>query len=155
MTAPWHRSATGEEWTSNPLPSAAALVGLVRVLVVGGSVLDQEIVATLRCAGYDVTAVADGEAGYEAVLEGGYVLVLVDLDIPVMGGFEAARRIRQLDGRVGRIPIVAVTARSLDREVARCRAAGIDELLIRPVSARLMLRVVVHWTWRTGETTAD
>ena len=117
--------------------------------------MDQEIVATLRCAGYDVTAVADGEAGYEAVLEGGYVLVLVDLDIPVMGGFEAARRIRQLDGRVGRIPIVAVTARSLDREVVRCRAAGIDELLIRPVSARLMLRVVVHWTWRTGKTTAD
>ena len=117
--------------------------------------MDQEIVATLRCAGYDVTAVADGEAGYEAVLEGGYVLVLVDLDIPVMGGFEAARRIRQLDGRAGRIPIVAVTARSLDREVVRCRAAGIDELLIRPVSARLMLRVVVHWTWRTGKTTAD
>lgn len=155
MTGPWHRSAKGEEWTSNPLPSAAALVGLVRILVVDGDVLNQEIAATLRCAGYDVTAAADSEAGYEAVLEGGYDLVLIDLDIPLMGGFEAARRIRQLDGRVGQIPIVAVTAHSLHGEVARCRAAGMNDLLIRPVCARLMLRVVVHWTWRIGETAAD
>jgi CheY-like chemotaxis protein len=137
------------------LPSAAALVGLVRVLMIDGNALNQEIVATLRCAGYDVTAVADGEAGYEAVLEGGYDLVLIDLGIATMGGFEAARRIRQLDGRVGRIPIVAVTARSLDGEAARCQAAGMNDLLIRPVSTRLMLRVVVHWTWRIGETAAD
>lgn len=156
MNAPWHRSANGEEWTSNPLPSAAALVGLVRVLVVYGNGLNQEIGATLRCAGYDVTVAADGEAALKAVRNGDFNLVLMDLEMPVMGGIDTARRIRKLGGRVGRIPIVAVTAQSAGvEEVARCQAAGMDELLIRPVSARLMLRVVVHWTWCVGETVAD
>jgi len=145
----------GEEWTAKELPVLALPVGLVRILVVDDNLLNQEIMATvLGCAGYDVAAAANGAAGYEAVRDGGYDLVLMDLEMPVMGGFEAARRIRQLDGRVGRIPIVALTARTLDGEVERCQAAGMDDLLIRPVSSQRILRVVVHWTWRV-ESMAD
>jgi CheY-like chemotaxis protein len=148
LTAPWHHSGIGEEWISKASPGLSGPVGLVRILVVDDNLANQEIMATvLRCAGYDVTVAADGEAGCEAVQDGGYDLVLMDLEMPVMGGLEAARRIRQLDGQIGRIPIVAMTARSLDGEVERCQSAGMDDLLIRPVSARQILRVVVHWTW--------
>ena len=97
--------------------------------------MNQEIMATiLRYAGYEVTVVSDGQAALEAVQLGDFNLVLMDLQMPVMGGIEAARRIRALDGRAGRTPIVAVTAHSVGRqEVEHCRCAGMDGFLTKPV----------------------
>jgi len=109
--------------------------------------MNQEIMATiLRHAGYEVTLAGDGRAGFEAVRDGRFDLVLMDLEMPVMGGIEAAQRIRQLDGPIGRIPIVAVTAHSMGGEAERCRCAGMNDFMTKPTGMRRVLQVAAHWT---------
>ena len=76
------------------------------------------------------------ENGAEAVgraAGGGFDLVLMDVQMPVMDGVEATRRIRALDGPAGRVPIVALTANVMAGERERYLAAGMDGCLTKPV----------------------
>lgn len=148
MNAPWSLASMDEGRTPTALPMPVTSIGAARVLVVEDNLMSQEIMATiLRYAGYDVTVVADGQAALEAVQGSDFNLVLMDLEMPVMGGIEAARRIRELGGRVGRIPIVAVTAQSTGGEVVEhCRCAGMDDFLTKPTGMRRVLQVAAQWT---------
>jgi CheY-like chemotaxis protein len=111
----------GRTSTSSALPVAP--IWPARALVVDDNVMNQEGTATiLRYAGYEVTVVADAEAAYEAVQNAEFNLVLIDLERPVMGGVEAARRIRELGGRARRIPIM-------------------DDFLTKPTGMRRVLQV--------------
>jgi two-component system, sensor histidine kinase and response regulator len=148
MTAPWSRASMDEGRTSTALLTSAAPIGAARVLLVDDNVMSQEIIATILCyAGYEVAVVANGQAALEAVRSSEFSLVLMDLDMPVMGGIEAAQRIRALGGRAGRIPIVAVTAYSMDgAEAEHCRSAGMDDFLTKPTGMRRVLQLAAHWT---------
>jgi CheY-like chemotaxis protein len=118
----------GRTSTSSALPVAP--IWPARALVVDDNVMNQEGTATiLRYAGYEVTVVADAEAAYEAVQNAEFNLVLIDLERPVMGGVEAARRIRELGGRARRIPIM-------------------DDFLTKPTGMRRVLQVASHWARR-------
>jgi CheY-like chemotaxis protein len=148
MTAPWSRASIDEGRSSIASLRLAAPVGAARVLLVDDNVMSQEIIATiLSYAGYEVAVVANGQAALEAVLTTEFNLVLMDLEMPVMGGIEAARRIRALGGRAGRIPIVAVTAHSMGgAEAEHCRSAGMDDFLTKPTGMRRVLQLAAHWT---------
>ncbi len=81
--------------------------------------------------GADATLVADGQAAVDAAATGGFDAVLLDLRMPVMGGIEAAQAIRAQDPH---LPILALTADTASEDVERCRAAGIDGHLAKPVT---------------------
>lgn len=80
--------------------------------------------------------VSNGEDAMDAVEQGHYDFVLMDCQMPELDGFTAAREIRKREaaGRIpGRVPIVAVTANSLDGDRERCFEAGMDEYICKPV----------------------
>jgi len=91
------------------------------------------IVRQLALLGYAADIAANGRLALERWASGDYALLLSDLHMPVMDGYEltAAIRARETDAR--RMPIVALTANALKGEAERCRAAGMDDYLTKPL----------------------
>ena len=85
----------------------------------------------LERLGVQATLVGDGQAAVEAAAASTFDAILLDLRMPVLGGLEAATAIRERDPE---IPILALTADTAAEDVERCRAAGMDGHLAKPVS---------------------
>jgi signal transduction histidine kinase/CheY-like chemotaxis protein len=92
-------------------------------------------------AGFVVQVARDGREAVDAVEHGDFAMVLMDCQMPVMDGLEATRQIRAAHRDT---PIVAVTASGLPEELDACRAAGMDDCLVKPISYEAMLRVLAH-----------
>jgi two-component system, sensor histidine kinase len=84
--------------------------------------------------GHRADFVATGAAAIDAVAQGRYDVVLMDVTLPDIDGVEATRRIRALEGDVGRVPIIGVSGRAQTADEARGRAAGMDGYLTKPLS---------------------
>jgi two-component system, sensor histidine kinase and response regulator len=87
----------------------------------------------LQKLGCEVETAADGQQTIEAWRRGGYDLILMDCQMPVLDGYEAAREIRTLEAHGQRIPIVALTAHAMKDDDLKCTAAGMDAYLTKPV----------------------
>ncbi|MFN3946383.1 MAG: ATP-binding protein [Allosphingosinicella sp.] len=115
----------------------AAAVRGARILVAEDLPMNQELAkAMLGRAGHEVEIAADGEAAVEAVRRSRFDLVLMDIQMPRMDGITATRLIRQLPGEAGQVPIVAMTANVLPRQVAEFLAAGMNGHVAKPVRQR-------------------
>ena len=129
-----------------PAPSEAEPIAAQRrlnVLVAEDVVPNQIMIEiVLSKAGHEATVVENGAAALEAVQRGGYDIVLMDLQMPVMDGLEATRRIRALPGTAGRVPIVALTANVMPDEIAACRAAGMQAHLAKPIDAAALIALI-------------
>lgn len=112
-----------------------------RVLVVEDDPV-QALLITLMLdhLGADSSLVTDGAQAIEAVQGGGFSLVLMDYLMPVLDGVEATRRIRLFEQDAGRrpIPIVAVTASAMASECDAYRAAGMNDVILKPFSAQAL-----------------
>jgi CheY-like chemotaxis protein len=98
-----------------------------------------------RAAGYSVEVVMDGAAGVAAATAGRHPLILLDIHMPGMDGIAVARAIRALPGSLGQVPIVAVTADLFPETRARCRAAGVNDQLTKPlIPAELLEKIAAH-----------
>lgn len=97
----------------------------------------------LERAGHTVDVVHDGAAAVRALRTGNYDLVLMDVEMPVMGGIEAATQIRAMaDRRRAAIPIIAVTANAMRGDDAACLAAGMNGYVTKPISAGKLLGAI-------------
>jgi signal transduction histidine kinase/CheY-like chemotaxis protein len=107
----------------------------MRILLVEDNAINQTIaVRLLEKRGYLVTVAPDGQAAVEAFQTGGFDLVLMDIQMPGMDGFEATAAIREKEKLTGgHIPIVAMTAHALVGDQKRCLAAGMDGYLSKPI----------------------
>ncbi|HEX8417962.1 MAG TPA: PAS domain S-box protein [Methylobacterium sp.] len=107
------------------------------ILLAEDNVINQEIISTvLRNRGHTVTLVGDGGAAVAAVKAApGFDIVLMDVQMPGQDGLAATAAIRAWEGESGRLrlPIVALTANALAEEANRCRAAGMDAHVAKPV----------------------
>src|SRR5947208_6800350 len=101
--------------------------------------------AILKRAGHQVEVVETGAAAVEAVQRADYDLVLMDVQMPIMDGLEATRKIRTLEGKVANIPVVALTASVLEQDVAACQAAGMDDFVAKPIDRDALLEAVARW----------
>ena len=125
----------------------------VRVLVAEDNPVNQQLtLALLRRAGHSAEAVSNGEEAVEAVEARRYDLVLMDVQMPVMDGLEATRRIRRLSGAATRIPIVALTANAMQGDAAICLEAGMDDYLSKPINARKLLDTITRFVTPAGGT---
>jgi CheY-like chemotaxis protein len=110
--------------------------------------LNQELAATvLTGAGASVALAGNGAEAVHVLEEAGpgmYDLVLMDLQMPVMDGYEATRRIRG-DPRFRDLPIIAMTAHALTGERARCRAAGMSDHIAKPIDLERLFRMLRRW----------
>lgn len=100
--------------------------------------------------GVRITQAADGRQALAACAERHFDLVLMDMQMPVMDGLEATRRIRALgDAHWQQVPIVAITANALDEDRARCRDAGMDDFISKPFQAgELVATLARHLSYR-------
>jgi signal transduction histidine kinase/CheY-like chemotaxis protein len=118
-----------------------------RILVAEDVPVNQVIVERLLTrAGHHVTLVQDGAAALEAVRTGSFDLVLMDMRMPVMDGIAATEAIRHLPGPERDVPILGLTANATPEDTARCRAAGMNDHLIKPVDRTTLLRMVARWS---------
>lgn len=117
-----------------------------RVLVVEDNPVNRTIaVRLLAREGCEVDAVESGREAVEACQGCEYDLVLMDVHMPDMDGYEATRRIRARESPGRRTPIVAVTASSTQGDRERCLEAGMDDFVSKPFSAEVLRRLLERW----------
>ena len=122
----------------------AALAGM-RILVVEDNALNQQLaVELLEEAGVVVSVADDGEAALGCLETGTFDLVLMDIQMPGMDGYTATRRLRSMPGLAG-LPVVAMTAHALADERERCLAAGMDDIIVKPVVPALMYATIARY----------
>jgi CheY-like chemotaxis protein/HPt (histidine-containing phosphotransfer) domain-containing protein len=112
----------------------------------------------LGLAGYASEAAEDGAQGLAAWRSGRYALVLSDVHMPHMDGYQMARAIRTLEakeGRGGHTPIIALTAATLKGEVERCLDAGMDDYLAKPVAIPTLTAALQRWLPHVAAQAAD
>jgi signal transduction histidine kinase/CheY-like chemotaxis protein len=125
-----------------------ALKGSAVLLAEDVSLNQKLAVQLLAPLGAEVDVVGDGLAAVAAVARRDYALVLMDMEMPVLGGLDATRRIRALGGPAGSVPIVALTANVFPEQLALCRAAGMDDHLTKPFGADDLAAKVLRWARR-------
>lgn len=114
-----------------------------RVLVVDDNISNLALVAAmLDAVGHKVDTAANGKVAIDRVTETDYDVVLMDVNMPIMDGFEATARIRAMEDPKSRVPIVALTAASTPEEADRCIKAGMDGHIGKPVDVEQLLSTV-------------
>ncbi|HEY4744820.1 MAG TPA: response regulator [Desulfuromonadaceae bacterium] len=115
-----------------------------RILLVDDNEINRQItIELLGEMGAQLDVACNGKEAVERVsaAEPPYDLVLMDIQLPVMDGYEATRRIRE-DNRCVGLPIIAMTAHALVEEQQRAFDAGMDDLITKPIDLRAMLRTI-------------
>jgi len=97
--------------------------------------------------GLEVEEASNGKEAVKKALETEYDLILMDLKMPLLGGLEATEAIRRAE-TTRHTPIIALTSFSYPEDQARCRAAGMDDFLSKPLNNRILLDMVRRFTRR-------
>jgi CheY-like chemotaxis protein len=98
-----------------------------------------------------VESVPDGRSAIAAVGAGNFDVVFLDCQMPIMDGYEATARIRQLEGAQRHTPIIAMTASVMQGQQERCRAAGMDDFLGKPIDLHRLQAALARWIEPAGE----
>ncbi|MFC4007312.1 response regulator [Nonomuraea purpurea] len=123
--------------------------GGVRILVAEDDEVSRQVAQlVLRQAGHEVEAVDDGAQAVRAVLTGGYDLVFMDCQLPVLDGLAATVEIRAREER--HTPIIAMTAAAMPDDRIRCLEAGMDDHLAKPVDWPHVLARIPEWAAAAG-----
>ena len=124
-----------------------------RVLLAEDNLVNQKVaLRLLEKLGYRVDVVADGHAVVAAWHTGHYDLILMDCQMPQMDGYEATRAIRTLEDGKRHIPIVALTAHAMKGDDEKCRAAGMDDYLTKPIDRARLDACLERFLANTGAT---
>jgi two-component system, cell cycle response regulator DivK len=111
----------------------------MRILVVEDQADNRQIIRDmLALTDYEITEAEDGEQALAAVAKARPDLILMEIQLPSMDGYEATRRIKA-DASQRSIPIIAVTSYALSGEEKKARAAGCDDYVPKPFSPRQLL----------------
>jgi signal transduction histidine kinase/ActR/RegA family two-component response regulator len=126
-------------------PAALDTARPPRVLLVDDHPMNRELGhALLTLAGCEVSTAEDGAQALEASRLGGFDLILMDVHMPGMDGLAAARAIRALPGPEAAVPIIALSADVLPQQIARCRQAGMDDHVAKPIHREELLAAVAR-----------
>ena len=133
--------AAGPERDGGSLAQAARPSG-ARVLIVEDNLVNQKVVtAILRKKGIAADVANHGQEALDLLERGDYALALMDVQMPVLDGLEATRRIRR-HPRYGGLPIIAMTAHAMNGDRERCLHAGMNAYISKPVNAAHLLATV-------------
>jgi DNA-binding response OmpR family regulator len=127
-----------------------------RVLIIDDDTELCELVTEfLRREGLEATAVHTGEEGVEKALSGEYAVVVLDVMLPSIGGFEVLRRIRSTQGEAAHLPVLMLTARGDEVDRVLGLELGADDYLAKPFSSRELvarIRAILRRTTPVRET---
>jgi CheY-like chemotaxis protein len=115
-----------------------------KILIVEDIELNRELLIQLLEEDYALAVAIDGAAGVEKAATERPDLILMDLSLPVLDGWEATRRIKA-DPATARIPVIALTAHAMSGEEDKARAAGCDDFLTKPIDEDLLFAKLRRW----------
>ena len=116
-----------------------------RILVVEDQPDNRQIIRDMLArTDYEITEAENGEAALAAIAKRRPDLILLDIQLPIMDGYTAVRRIKA-DPTLQSIPIIAVTSYALNGEEKKARAAGCDDYMPKPFSPRQLLAKIRHY----------
>ena len=146
-------AASGQEGgdrSASPVAGTRATRQGRQILLVDDYAVNLEVARRhLEAGGHAVALARNGREAIDAFRSGGYEIIFMDIQMPVMDGIEATRSIRALEngrGTAARIPIVALTAHAVREYIDACLQAGMDDYLIKPVFRQDLLDKVSRWT---------
>ena len=118
----------------------------MRILLVEDNAVSQKVAAAvIRKLGHAVDAAVNGQEALDALATQSYDLVLMDCQMPLMDGYEATSRIRNSTAESRSVPVIAMTASSLEEDLHRCLEVGMDETLVKPVDPAALASVIERW----------
>ena len=121
-----------------------------RILLAEDNAVNQEVLlAVLHGVDLDVDVAANGQEAVALAGSHTYSLVLMDMQMPVMGGLEATHKIRALPGWQN-TPIIALTANVFDEDRQACREAGMDDFISKPVEVQTLYESMLSWLDRSS-----
>jgi len=128
-------------------PNSTVVEGEARrklsILVADDNLINQRILANmLGKLGHDLTAVENGAQACSLVEERDFDLILMDIQMPVLGGIDATKWIRAMEGEKARIPIVGCTADAFPEQLERFKQAGMEDVVTKPINRRQLLLVI-------------
>lgn len=122
---------------------------LGQVLVVEDNLVNQKVSrAMLQKLGYQVDIANNGLEGVEMWASGHYDAIIMDCQMPVLDGYSATERIRQMENEGGagrRLPIIALTAHSMPYDRQKCLDSGMDDYLVKPVGVQVLGATLEKW----------
>ncbi|MBX8497393.1 ATP-binding protein [Pseudomonas cichorii] len=140
---------------AQPLPGIDSCNKERCVLLVEDNPVNRTVVtAMLHNMGCKVDIALDGAQAVIKAAAGNYALILMDCRLPVMDGYEATRRIRQLSG-LGELPIIALTANVLQGDRDACLQAGMNDYLAKPFKHADLQQVLQRWLSFRAAATGD
>ena len=117
----------------------------VRVLLVEDNAINRQVASELLAqAGLVVEMAVHGEQALDCLAQAEFDLVLMDVQMPVMDGYTASRRIRE-DPRWRSLPIIAMTANAMAEDRARAEAAGMNDHVAKPIVPRDLFQTLLRW----------
>ncbi|HUG04133.1 MAG TPA: ATP-binding protein, partial [Steroidobacteraceae bacterium] len=146
------QAGRGEQEFRAPERTQAARTGRLILVAEDNETNQQVIQRQLAMLGFAADLAGDGREALMRWESGLYALVLTDLHMPLMDGYDLARAIRLGESGRARTPIVALTANALRGEADRCRAAGMDDYLSKPAPLRQLQAVLEKWLPAAGDT---
>ncbi len=118
----------------------------LKVLVVDDNDINLRLAEIiLKKNNYDVTTVRSGNESVELVKNNTYDLIFMDLHMPGLDGYEAAKSIRLLENDDHRPVIIALTANAMPQEIEKIESCGMDDVLIKPISEQLICEIISKW----------
>jgi signal transduction histidine kinase/ligand-binding sensor domain-containing protein/CheY-like chemotaxis protein len=137
------RSGSCDEASDDPVSNQHAADRL-RILVAEDNAVNQRVaLRILEKQGHEVTVVGNGREALTAVSRQEFDVVLMDVQMPEMGGFEATAKMRQLEKTTGHhVPIIAMTAHAMKGDRERCLEVGMDSYVAKPIQAKEVLKVI-------------
>jgi two-component system sensor histidine kinase BarA len=118
----------------------------LKVLVVDDNEINLRLAEIiLKKNNYDVATVCSGDGSVEIAKNNNYDLIFMDIHMPGIDGYEAAKRIRENSNKDHRPIIIALTANAMPQEIEKVESSGMDDILIKPISEQLICDVISEW----------
>ncbi|MFZ5351150.1 MAG: response regulator [Bacillota bacterium] len=118
-----------------------------KILLVEDNEISREVgILLLEKKGYIITAAENGETALALLESSKYDLIMMDLQMPVMDGYTATKKIREKEKfNGGHVIIIALTAYAMKEDVEKCLALGMDDYLSKPINAEEMYKKLEKW----------
>jgi len=136
---------SGDRLSENPTIQEIPLNRKLRILLAEDNIVNQKLaLILLRKSGFNVDAVANGKEALETLQKIPYDLVLMDVQMPEMDGFEATRKIRDPKSAVlnKKVLIIAMTAHAMTGDRDRCLEAGMDNYISKPIDPKKLIEII-------------